>query len=582
MTNSEHSEILRRIEALPSGGISYKTINGKKYPYYQWMENGKQRGRRVKDDELEDLAAGINERKRLQKLLKDGNASPVNSADSFMAIRTGEALKRFFAPVISFKKRDIYSSLRNYVFGETTDRVFVLYGLRRTGKTTMIRQVISEMTDEMLEQTAFIQINATNTLAVINNELKELEAKGFRYIFLDEVTLMEDFIEGAALFSDVYASSGMKIVLSGTDSLGFIFSEDEQLYDRCIMLHTTFIPYREFERVLGIKGVDEYIRYGGTMSMGGVQYNSSPTFASKESTDEYVDSAIAKNIQHSLRYYRYGGHFGSLFELYDRNELTSAINRVVEDINHRFTIEVLTRQFKSHDLRVSANNLRSTNDVLDRIDTEAVTERLREILEIKNRDEQTAGISEAHRAQIKEYLDLLDLTVDIDLLHLPDIGQREKHTVITQPGMRYSQANALIYQLMLDDVFGSLSLAERNAVTDRILSEVKGRMLEDIVLLETKKARKSCQVFKFQFAVGEFDMVVFDPKAAACELYEIKHSSKIDSNQYRHLADEDKLKETEFRFGTIVGRYVLYRGDNTLVEGITYKNVEEYLDNLLE
>ena len=29
------------------------------------------------------------------------------------------------------------------------------------------------------------------------------------------------------------------------------------------MLHTTFIPYREFEEVLGIKGIDEYIRYGG-------------------------------------------------------------------------------------------------------------------------------------------------------------------------------------------------------------------------------------------------------------------------------------------------------------------------------
>lgn len=31
------------------------------------------------------------------------------------------------------------------------------------------------------------------------------------------------------------------------------------------MLHTTFIPYREFETVLGIRGVDEFIRYGGTM-----------------------------------------------------------------------------------------------------------------------------------------------------------------------------------------------------------------------------------------------------------------------------------------------------------------------------
>ena len=62
---------------------------------------------------------------------------------------------------------------------------------------------------------------------------------------------MEDFIEGAAIFSDIYASSGMKIVLSGTDSLGFAFTSKEQLYDRCIMIHTTFIPYREFENVLG-------------------------------------------------------------------------------------------------------------------------------------------------------------------------------------------------------------------------------------------------------------------------------------------------------------------------------------------
>ena len=72
---------------------------------------------------------------------------------------------------------------------------------------------------------------------------------------MDEVTLMEDFIEGASLFSDI-ASSGMKIVLSGTIQF---FSKEEQLYDRCIVLHTTFIPYREFENVLGIYGIDEYI-----------------------------------------------------------------------------------------------------------------------------------------------------------------------------------------------------------------------------------------------------------------------------------------------------------------------------------
>ena len=165
----------------------------------------------------------------------------------------------------------------------------------------MIRQILADMDEDMLNQTAFVQITAKNTLAEVNKDLRALEKNGCRYVFLDEVTLMEDFIDGAAVFSDVFAASGMKIVLSGTDSLGFLFTEDEQLYDRCIMLHTTFIPYREFEQVLGIKGIDEYIRYGGTMSMSGVNYNEDSPFANSKTADEYVDTAIAHNIQHSLR-----------------------------------------------------------------------------------------------------------------------------------------------------------------------------------------------------------------------------------------------------------------------------------------
>lgn len=66
--------------------------------------------------------------------------------------------------------------------------------------------------------------------------MKILEAQGFRYVFLDDVTLMEDFIKGAALFSDIYAASGMNIVLSGSDSLVFLFAAYEQLYDWYIML----------------------------------------------------------------------------------------------------------------------------------------------------------------------------------------------------------------------------------------------------------------------------------------------------------------------------------------------------------
>ena len=104
-----------------------------------------------------------------------------------------------------------------------------------------------------------------------------------------------------------------------------------------------------------------------------------------------------------------------------------------------------------------------------------------------------------------------------------------------------------------------------------------GRMMEDAVLLETKLARPKKQVFVMQFAIGEFDMVVFDPATSSCEIYEIKHSAEIVPEQIRHLIDEEKCRMTEHRFGTITGKFVIYRGPAETVDDVQYLNVEEYL-----
>ena len=583
------AELEQQISNLPAGSITKKTVNGKVYFYHRWTEDKKRKEKYIPVDELENFHAQIEQRKKLDQDLKalKKQLPKTRSMDASMFItnvRTGETLRSFAKSVRGYRRRECFQQLYDYVYGDPQDKVFILYGLRRTGKTTMIRQIFAEMRDTELVKAAFIQITAKDTLADVNRDLKILEAHGFRYVFLDEVTLMEDFIEGAALFSDVFAACGMKIVLSGTDSLGFLFTEDEQLYDRCVLLHITFIPYREFETVLGIHGIDEYIRYGGTMSLGGIHYNENSTFASKEKTDEYVDTAIARNIQHSLRCYQYEGHFRHLRDLYDKNELTSAINRVVEDINHRFTLEVLTQDWKSHDLGISASNLRrdreNPTDILDRIDLMAMTNSLRKLLEIRNKAEQTIELDDIHVAEIKEYLDLLDLTREIDVLHLPDVSTKSSRTVIAQPGLRYAQADELIRSLLLDETFSALSLAERTVVQERILTEIKGRMLEDIVLLETKLTNLKKQVFVLQFPIGEFDMVVFDPEAGSCQIFEIKHSEEAVSQQYRHLVNEEKCAQTEHRYGSITGKFVLYRGKSRVVDGIPYQNVEEYLRNL--
>lgn len=585
------ADLEQQIAELPAGSVTKKTINGNAYFYHRWTEDKKRREKYIPAEEVDSFRKQIERRKGLEKELKvlqkqlPRKSVSAASAHTFATnIRAGEALRTFSASVRRYRKRECFRQLHDYIYGEQQDKVFILYGLRRTGKTTMIRQIFVEMSDAELSKAVFIQITARDTLADVNRDLKMLEAQGFRYVFLDEVTLMEDFIEGAALFSDVFAACGMKVVLSGADSLGFLFTEDEQLYDRCILLHTTFIPYREFESVLGIRGIDEYIRYGGTMSLGGVHYNETSTFASKESADEYVDTAIARNIQHSLRCYQYEGHFRHLRDLYERNGLTSAINRVVEDINHRFTLEVLTQDWKSHDLGISASNLRrdreNPTDILDRVDLVAVTESLRQLLDIRNRAEQTVALDDVHAAEIKEYLDLLDLTQDIDVRYLPDVSRKSSRTVIAQPGLRYAQADALIRSLLLDETFSALSLPECTAVQERILSEIRGRMLEDIVLLETKLANPKKQVFVLQFPVGEFDMVVFDPEVGSCRIFEIKHSEEAAPQQYRHLIDEQKCARTEHRYGPITGKFVLYRGESHVVDGIQYQNVEEYLRSL--
>ena len=582
----------KEIVALPIGYISRKMIRGKVRQYHQWTEGGKKKSKYLDDTTAAELSVLIEKRRSLEKKLRElkkqlpkQKRQNTDEAYAFKSdVLIGKALKTLTESVHGFERRSCYMELENFLKRSHPGKVFILYGLRRTGKTTMIRQAIASLSERDFDKAAFIQVRPGITLGEINVDLCWLRDHDYQYVFIDEITLAEDFIEGAALLSDIYAASGIRIVLSGTDSLSFLLSESEELYDRCILLHTTWIPYREFERVLNVKGIDEYIRYGGTMSLGGKHYNEPITFKTRKSTDEYIDSAIARNIQHSLRLYQNGDHFRHLADLYNKNELTSAINRVIEDINHRFTLEVLTNDFKSHDLGISKRNLRkdreNPTDILDRIDEKKLIEGLRKALEILNQNEQSVTITDAHRIEIKEYLDLLDLTVDIPTEFIPVKDGKRYRTVVSQPGLRYSQAEALIQQLLLDKEFQNVSAVERAAILERILKEIRGRMMEEIILLETKMAYPGKQVFRLQFAIGEFDMVIVDPESITTEIYEIKHSAEMVPDQYKNLVDEEKCRATEFRFGTITKKAVIYRGKDGADGDIRYLNVEDYLRSL--
>ena len=515
-------------------------------------------------------------------------AVPSQMPEFYTNVVTGTGLQALANSVAKYGKRDCFSTLQKFVAGSYDGKICILYGLRRTGKTTLLFQMLSELP---IEKTAYIKVQTTDDMSRLTKDLKVLFELGYRYVFIDEITLLSDFIDTAAVLSDVFSMMGMKIVVSGTDSLGFAMANRDELYDRSVTIHTSFIPFREYARLLNIRSVDSYIEYGGTLKMENMSFDDPDAafdevaFRDDESTRKYIDTAISRNIQHTLKNDHYGEYFNQLRELYEKGELTNVINRIVQHMNHRFVLRVVEDEFKSHDFGSAKELLlhdlpaeRAT--VLYDVNEKQILERLKAIIEVKEKSETTVPITQEHIDKVKKYLLMLDLIVNCPERY--ESGKQAEHIVFSQPGMRYAIAKALVYSLMQDAYFASISEADKAYITGKILDDVKGRMLEDIVLLEVRKtAPSTMEAFKFKFdAGGEFDMVIYDKAGQNCRIYEIKHSTEVNEKQTIHLRDAEKCQIVENRFGPISGKFVLYRGKDTFAEGVQYLNVENFLCGL--
>ena len=515
-------------------------------------------------------------------------AVPSQIPEFYTNVVTGTGLKALANSVAKYGKRDCFSTLQKFVTGSYDGKICILYGLRRTGKTTLLFQMLSELP---IEKTAYIKVQTIDDMSRLTKDLKALFELGYRYVFIDEITLLSDFIDTAAVLSDVFSMMGMKIVVSGTNSLGFAMANRDELYDRSVTIHTSFIPFREYARLLNIRSVDSYIEYGGTLKMKNMSFDDPDAafdevaFRDDESTRKYIDTAISRNIQHTLKNDHYGEYFNQLRELYEKGELTNVINRIVQHMNHRFVLRVVEDEFKSHDFGSAKELLlhdlpaeRAT--VLYDVNEKQILERLKAIIEVKEKSEITVPITQEHIDKVKKYLLMLDLIVNCPERY--ESGKQTEHIVFSQPGMRYAIAKALVYSLMQDAYFASISEADKAYITGKILDDVKGRMLEDIVLLEVRKtAPSTMEAFKFKFdAGGEFDMVIYDKTNQNCRIYEIKHSTEANEKQTLHLRDAEKCQIVEKRFGPISGKFVLYRGKDTFAEGVQYLNVENFLCGL--
>lgn len=162
-------------------------------------------------------------------------------------------------------------------------------------------------------------------------------------------------------------------------------------------------------------------------------------------------------------------------------------------------------------------------------------------------------------------------------------------TALYHEGESDAQAEELIAFLLEDAFFDGLVPAVKEATAEVLTDRMKARMMEDMLHLETKAAKPGCDVFCLHMEKGDFEMVVADPKAGTCELYEIKHCNELSRAHAEHLLDDEVCDVVTGRYGQITGKYVIYNGKTINVmeagskgalESVKYWNAEKYVEGL--
>ncbi len=162
-------------------------------------------------------------------------------------------------------------------------------------------------------------------------------------------------------------------------------------------------------------------------------------------------------------------------------------------------------------------------------------------------------------------------------------------TALYYPGESDAQAEELIAFLLEDEFFDGMAPSVKAAAAEALNGRMKAFMLEDMLHLETKTAKPDCEVFSLHMEKGVFEMVIADPKAKSCELYEIKHCNELSRAHAEYLLDDTVCAAVAERYGEVTGKFVIYNGKtinvmesgtNGKLESVKYWNAEKYVEDL--
>lgn len=151
-------------------------------------------------------------------------------------------------------KRHIFLKIQKYM---RTKQIVAIVGLRRVGKTVLMKQIIKEIIPETEKENAFYfmfdEISAQNTETLeelLDYFLKTVAKPGRKYIFLDEIQKVPYWQDALKRLYDT--RNDIKFVVSGSASLK-IKKSKESLAGRLFDFYLPILSFSEFMELNGMK-----------------------------------------------------------------------------------------------------------------------------------------------------------------------------------------------------------------------------------------------------------------------------------------------------------------------------------------
>lgn len=485
----------------------------------------------------------------------------------------GDKLKKLVERSRQYKERFLVNRVKKWLNKHDLDHVLSIYGLRRTGKTVIIHQVIDALLKEE-KKVAYLLLDEQSALCDVYNDLDILYDNGFEYIFIDEITYCYGFLQSCNRLSDYYATLGMHIVIAGADSYVLALAGRNLLYNRMDRISTTYMGYKEYSYLIDNTLFFDYMKQGGILSKNG--------FQDIEIANDYINTSIVNNIINSLESADNRKLYAELYELDERGLLRKVIESIVEGANEKLLLHVITKLYKNHELGSTTEKLADVYNYHDELNTNTITDMYRYMLGIVKNDD--SEFCEEYIEQVFQFL--IDINVFTQYKRLVN---NKYHDVFlyTQPGLRYYQSTVLLNALKVDDSFMKLDVQYRELFLKKVREGIEEDIIEHIVLATClREVRNSnTNVTQLTCNYGEWDMVIYEEDSGVMDIYEIKRSFEQDNRQYNWLVDSDMQEYGEKILGTRVRRrFVLYNGETTTVTingiEIEYINIDKFLKSL--